>query len=111
MTDRGVQFDSEFFSELCKQLGIKQSMTIAFHPQANGGTEHVNREIQFYLSVYCINNPKSWSQALKKAEFVYNNRPHADRSQSNLCMVQPPRLCQKHSVIRNTPLLVPEWHN
>ena len=35
-----------------------------------------------YLSIFCINNPNSWAQALKKAEFVYNNRPHADRSQS-----------------------------
>ena len=73
LTDRGPQFDSEFWKELCKQLGIKTKLTTAFHPQANGGTERVNREIQLYLSVYCINNPSSWSQSLKKAEFVYNN--------------------------------------
>jgi hypothetical protein len=82
MTDRGTQFDAEFFKELCRLLGIKPSMTTAFHPQANGGTERVNREIQLYLSVFCINNPTSWDKALKKAEFVYNNRPHADRSQT-----------------------------
>ena len=57
-------------------------MTTAFHPQANGKTKQVNREIQLYLSIFCINNPTSWSQALKKAEFVYNNRPHANRSQT-----------------------------
>jgi transposase InsO family protein len=82
MTDRGVQFDAAFFRELCAQLGIKPSMTTAFHPQANGGTERVNQEVQLYLSIFCINNPSSWSRALKKAEFVYNNRPHADQSQS-----------------------------
>jgi transposase InsO family protein len=82
MTDRGVQFDAAFFRELCAQLEIKPSMTTAFHPQANGGTERVNQEVQLYLSIFCINNPSSWSRALKKAEFVYNNRPHADRSQS-----------------------------
>jgi hypothetical protein len=57
-------------------------MTTAFHPQANGGTERVNREIQLYLSIYCINAPETWPQTLKLAEFTYNNRPHADRSQS-----------------------------
>jgi transposase InsO family protein len=39
MTDRGPQFDSQFFKELCSQLQIRSSMTTAFHPQANGGTE------------------------------------------------------------------------
>ena len=82
MTDRGTQFDAEFFKELCRSLQIKPSMTTAFHPQASGGTERVNREIQLYLSIFCINNPTSWSKALKKAEFVYNNRPHADRTQT-----------------------------
>ena len=82
MTDRGTQFDADFFKEICRLLGIKTSMTTAFHPQANGGTERVNREVQLYLSIFCINNPTSWSKALKKAEFVYNNRPHADRTQT-----------------------------
>ena len=39
MTDRGVQFDSEFFKEICRLLGVRTSMTTTFHPQANGGTE------------------------------------------------------------------------
>jgi transposase InsO family protein len=82
MTSRGVQFDTAFFKELCAQLGIKPSMTTTFHPQANGGTERVNQEVQLYLSIFCINNPSSWSRALKKAEFIYNNRPHANWSQT-----------------------------
>ena len=82
ISDRGPQFDSEFWKELCSALQIKHAMTTAWHPQTNGGTEHVNREIQLFLSVFCINNPSSWSAALKKAEFVYNNRMHADREQT-----------------------------
>ena len=82
MTDRGTQFDSTFFQEICNALQIRSTMTTAFHPQANGGTERVNREIQLYLSIFCINAPDTWAQTLKLAEFTYNNRPHADRSQS-----------------------------
>jgi len=82
ISDRGPQFDSAFWTEMCTALQIKHAMTTAFHPQTNGGTERVNREIQTYLSIFCINNPTSWVSALKKAEFVYNNRPHADRTQS-----------------------------
>jgi len=82
ISDHGPQFDSEFWKELCDALQIKRAMTTAWHPQTNGGTEHVNRKIQLFLSVYCINNPTSWVEALKKAEFVYNNRTHADRTQT-----------------------------
>jgi transposase InsO family protein len=78
MMDRGPQFNSKFFQELCKALEIRSSMTTAFHPQANGGTEPVNQEIQHYLLVFCIKTPSLWSQALKKAEFAYKNRPHTD---------------------------------
>ena len=81
ISDRGPQFNSQFWQELCNALQIHHAISTAFHPQTNSGTERVNREIQTYLSIFCINNPNSWAQALKKAEFVYNNRPHADRSQ------------------------------
>ena len=82
ISDCGPQFDSQFWQELCNTLQIHHAMSMAFHPQTNGGTEQVNQEIQTYLSIFCINNLNSWAQALKKAEFIYNNRPHADRSQS-----------------------------
>ena len=57
-------------------------MTTAWHPQTNSGTECINKEIQLFLSVFCINNPSSWSASLKKAEFVYNNHTHADQEQT-----------------------------
>ena len=82
ISDHGPQFDSEFWKELCAALQIKHAMTTAWHPQTNGGTECVNPEIQLFLSVYCINNPTSWVKALKKAEFVYNNQMHANRTQT-----------------------------
>ena len=82
LTNKEPQFDSKFWKELCKQLGIKTKLIMAFHPQADGEIEQVNKEIQLYLSIYCINNPSSWRQSLKKAEFIYNNRTHADHIQS-----------------------------
>ena len=78
ISDRGPQFDSKFWKELCDVLQIKHAMTTTWHPQTNGGTERINREIQLFLSIFCINNPSFWSATLKKAEFVYNNHTHAD---------------------------------
>src|SRR6266571_3208375 len=82
ISDCGPQFNSEFWKELCAALQIKHAMTTAWHSQTNGGTEHVNREIQLFLSVFCINNPSSWVAALKKAKFIYNNCTHADQTQT-----------------------------
>ena len=44
MTDRRVQFDAEFFTEICRLLGIKTSMTTAFHQQ----TEDLNESTEKY---------------------------------------------------------------
>jgi hypothetical protein len=39
ISNRGPQFDSEFWQDLCKLLGIKSKLTTTFHFQSNGGTE------------------------------------------------------------------------
>ncbi len=39
ISDRGPQFDSQFWQELCNALQICYAMSMAFHPQINGGTE------------------------------------------------------------------------
>ena len=82
ITNQETQFEATFFQEICKLLGIKSAMMTAFHPQANGETKWVNREIQVYLSIFCINNPSSWSNALKNAKFFYNNQTYADCTQT-----------------------------
>ena len=119
ISNRGPQFDSQFWKEFCNALQIRHVMSTAFHPQTNGGTEQVNREIQLYLSIFCINNPSSWASALKKAEFVYNNRPHADRSQSpfELWYGLSPKAIpeafdyQDHPKAEDRLLLLNQWRN
>ena len=52
VSDRGSVFASNFLGELYKLLGIKRKMSTAFHPQTNGQTERLNREINQYLRTY-----------------------------------------------------------
>jgi transposase InsO family protein len=42
LTDRGSQFASEMMKELLRLLGIKRALTMAYHPQSDGQTEHIN---------------------------------------------------------------------
>ena len=74
ISDRGPQFAAKSFLELLKLLKIKSSLTMAYHPQSDGATERVNQEIEVYISIFCTNNPKEWSNMLSTMEFTHNNR-------------------------------------
>ena len=82
ISDRGPQFVPKAFIELLKLLGIKSTLSMAYHPQtdgANAATERVNQEIEAYLSIYCASHPEEWTKVLHILEFTHNNRRHADR--------------------------------
>ena len=95
ISDRDPRFASQVFQELMKALGIKSSMSTAFHPQSDRTTERFNQEIEAYLSIYCISNPTSWPAHLPVLEFVHNSRKHADRINTPFEIMfryQPPAL-------------------
>lgn len=45
ITDRGSQFASKYLRSIYEGIGIKPSMSTAFHPQTDGQTEHWNQEV------------------------------------------------------------------
>ena len=95
ISDRGPQFDSEFWQAFCKALGIQSAMSTAYHPQTDGTTERYNQEIELYLSIYCISNPSDWPSAIPILEFTHNSRQHADRKQTPFELMygyQPPAI-------------------
>jgi len=49
VSDHGLVFASNFLGELYRLLGVKCKMSTAFHPQTDGQTERLNREINQYL--------------------------------------------------------------
>src|SRR5437879_9854880 len=48
-------------------------MSTAFHPQTDGQTERLNREINQYLRTYVHDRQSQWSKWIKVAQFVWNN--------------------------------------
>ena len=79
ISDWGLQFASQLFTELLKLLGIKLALSMAYHPQTDGTTEWVNQKIEAYLSIYCSSHPKDWPHAIPILEFTHNNQRHADQ--------------------------------
>lgn len=61
-TDRGKQFESRLFAELCRLLGSNRIRTTSYHPQANGMVERFHRNFKGSLIAKC--NTMHWSDEL-----------------------------------------------
>ncbi|SYW85397.1 uncharacterized protein UHO2_01643 [Ustilago hordei] len=74
--DRGRQFISGAWKAFAEQMGVKHSLSMAYHPQTDGQTERVNQVIEQYLRMYCNYEQNDWADLLDTAAFVYNNMVH-----------------------------------
>ena len=82
VSDRGTQFTSKFWKELCKALEVKICLSSAYHPQSNGQTERTNQTLEQYLRCFCSVSQDDWSSLLSSAEFAYNNFVHSTTNQT-----------------------------
>ncbi|KII61295.1 Retrovirus-related Pol polyprotein [Thelohanellus kitauei] len=63
-SDRGTQFESTVFSNLCKYLGIKKLRTTPYHPMCNGMVERTNRTLKEMLRSYVSEYQDDWYKYL-----------------------------------------------
>ena len=77
ITDQGTNFRSKLMETLCKQLGIKQIQTTAYHPQTDGSAESHNKTLMDIIACYVEKEPLKWDEYLKFATFSYNTSEHA----------------------------------
>ena len=77
ISDRSLQFVSQVMTDLCKRLSITPKLSTTHHPQTDGQTEVMNREVQQYLCLFCAEEQEQWSDWLGLAQFAINNRQHS----------------------------------
>jgi hypothetical protein len=77
ISDRDPRFTSFFAKALAQQLGIKQNVSSAFHPQTDGLSERTNQWIEQYLRLTTNNAQTDWSDWLGIATTVHNNHRNA----------------------------------
>ncbi|CCO31297.1 hypothetical protein RSOLAG1IB_12227 [Rhizoctonia solani AG-1 IB] len=82
VSDRGTVFNNKFLRALYKQLGIDLHFSLAYHPQSDGQTEHVNPTIKHFLWAYASVNQTDWVKWLPMMEFAYNNAMHSATGRS-----------------------------
>jgi hypothetical protein len=76
VSDRGTQFTSNFFRELCRQWNINQCLSTAYHPRSNGQTERMNRIVEDTIRHYVSPTLDDWDEHLPQVEFAINNSHH-----------------------------------
>ena len=72
MLDRESQFVSKMWDSLCKLLGIKAKLSIAFHPKTNGQSKNANQEAEWHLQSYVNYFQDDWVQLLPMGKFSAN---------------------------------------
>ena len=71
--DRGAQFTSALWRNLALFLGAQLLHSTAYHPQAQGLVEQVNRTLKTALK--CAESPTDWYDSLPWALLSLRNQP------------------------------------
>ena len=73
ISDRDPRFTSNFAKTLCKNLGIQQNLSTAFHPCTDGQTEWRNAWVEQYLRPWTTSRQNNWARLLPIAEYAHNS--------------------------------------
>ena len=76
VSDRDPRFASHFSRALCTSLGIKQNLSMAFHPRTDGQTEWMNAWVEQYLCGWITGRQSNWAGLLPVAEYAHNSWQH-----------------------------------
>ena len=76
ITDRDPRWTSDFWKGVAKYLKTKMSLSSSHHPQHDGQTEIVNKQLATMLRSYVNDDLSDWAAWLHILEFAYNNAVH-----------------------------------
>lgn len=72
LSDRGTQFVSSVFKNICENWNVTPKLTTAYHPQTNM-TERVNRTLKYMIAAYLDEKHNKWDQYLPEFRFALNS--------------------------------------
>ena len=73
ISDRGRQWNSQFFKELCDYADIRLHLSTAYHPQTNGLVERMNEVVETALRHFVAADHRDWNDKLPFVEFALNS--------------------------------------
>jgi transposase InsO family protein len=76
ISDRGHEFTAHLFQQLWTAFGTDLRLSTAYHPQSDGGTERLIRELEQQLRAHANRAGNNWKQWLPIVEMHYNSDRH-----------------------------------
>ena len=76
-SDKGSNFESKLFQQMCKLLEIDKTRTSSRRPQSDGMVERFNRTLESMLSMYAEKKSNTWDEHLPYVMLAYRSSVHA----------------------------------
>ena len=86
VSDRGSQWNSEFFKAICDKLGVRLNLSTAYHPQTNGLVERMNETVSAALRHFVSADHKDWDESVPMIEFALNSMYHKSSQSTAFAM-------------------------
>jgi len=70
-SDKGPNFESKVFKEMCWLMGIEKTNTTSYHPQGNGQVENFNKSLKNMLITMVNEKGTDWDQHIPSCLLAY----------------------------------------
>ncbi|XP_073037569.1 uncharacterized protein [Primulina eburnea] len=77
ISDRDPRFTFHFWEGLQTAMGTELRLSISYHPQTDGQTEHTIQTLEDMLRAYVMDFKSAWQSSIPLVEFAYNNSYHS----------------------------------
>lgn len=77
ISDRGTNFTSDTFSDLCRRLHVTRRTTTAYRPQSDGLVERLNRTLKQMLGKFVSIHKGDWPDFLPYLAMAYRSAVHS----------------------------------
>ena len=74
-SDRGANFTSNLFKDTLQELGVKQILSSAYHPQSQGALERFHQTLKSMMRKFCLEHERDWDVAIPFVLFAAREVP------------------------------------
>ena len=85
ISDRGTQWNNEFFRAMCTEAGVALRISTAYHAETNGLVERTNEPVEAAIRHYVSPDLADWDRHLPLVEFALNTLPIMTPFKPRLC--------------------------